>query len=68
MPRAENRKKVPGPSGRDQGAHVNPHGGGAHGTSLSSQQKADKQALVEKMKRLQAKQQVGEQTQESGVE
>lgn len=53
MPRAENRKKVPGMTGRDKQTTPNPHGGAAHGSELHSQQQAGKQALIEKMKKLQ---------------
>lgn len=65
MPRAENRKKMPGKPGMDKQGNRNVHGGGGMGHLPGSQHAADKKALIEKMKRLQADKSTAVQTSES---
>ncbi|MCY0875761.1 MAG: hypothetical protein OWT28_05785 [Firmicutes bacterium] len=54
MPRAENRKKMPGKPGSSNQSGRSAYGGSGIGHTPGSQQAADKQALIEKMKRLQS--------------
>lgn len=65
MPRAENRKKMPGKLGAEKQGNRNVHGGGGMGHLPGSQHAADKKALVEKMKRLQTGKNESSQTSES---